>query len=72
MNRRRRRLTADLTGVSYDGWHTYATLHGVNVTALLEAVGDHLVAHGWPPSAPLEEARRIAAARRARPKVRGD
>lgn len=41
-SRKRKPLGGYLSPEAYDGWHTFAKLHGVTVTALLEVLGLYL------------------------------
>lgn len=66
-----RRLGARLSDEAADGWHQFADLHGVSVSALLEAFGRALAAavEGREPrlAEVVDEARVIDTERRKRP-----
>ncbi len=63
MSKRKHRLTADLSELAYDAWHSFASRHGVTVTATLEAIGRRL-GRGEHVELPVEEARVVTAERR--------
>jgi len=69
----RRHLGGLVTARAHDGWHEFAAVHGVDVTTLLELVGDWLGEQDAPAGrlpepwrSIIPEARALGARRRSR------